>query len=152
MQFSKFIIKLTSCIAFSVQAANVNKYVTQLPAGANLALIVQKVSASAPAINYHSQQMALPASTQKVITALAALIQLSPNFRFTTTLKTKSNVKNSVLKSNLVAQFSANPTLKRQNIRNIVATLKKSSVNQINSNVLINTSIFASHNKAPGWP
>ncbi|XNM59952.1 D-alanyl-D-alanine carboxypeptidase [Escherichia coli] len=42
---------------------------TQLPAGANLALMVQKVGASAPAIDYHSQQMALPASTQKVITA-----------------------------------------------------------------------------------
>ncbi|MFP1528543.1 D-alanyl-D-alanine carboxypeptidase [Escherichia coli] len=80
---------MTSCIAFSVQAANVDEYVTQLPAGANLALMVQKVGASAPAIDYHSQQMALPASTQKVITALAALIQLGPDFRFTTTLETK---------------------------------------------------------------
>ena len=70
MRFSRFIIGLTSCIAFSVQAANVDEYVTQLPAGANLALMVQKVGASAPAIDYHSQQMALPASTQKVITAI----------------------------------------------------------------------------------
>lgn len=109
MRFSRFIIGLTSCIAFSVQAANVDEYITQLPAGANLALMVQKVGASAPAIDYHSQQMALPASTQKVITALAALIQLGPDFRFTTTLETKGNV-------------------------------------------LIDTSIFASHDKAPGWP
>ena len=41
-----------------------DEYITQLPAGANLALMVQKVGASAPAIDYHSQQMALPASTQ----------------------------------------------------------------------------------------
>ena len=57
-----------------------------------------KVGASAPAIDYHSQQMALPASTQKVITALAALIQLGPDFRFTTTLETKGNVENGVLR------------------------------------------------------
>ncbi|MCL7666092.1 D-alanyl-D-alanine carboxypeptidase, partial [Klebsiella pneumoniae] len=102
MRFSRFIIGLTSCIAFSVQAVNVDEYVTQLPAGANLALMVQKVGASAPAIDYHSQQMALPASTQKVITALAALIQLGPDCRFTTTLETKGNVENGVLKRDLV--------------------------------------------------
>ena len=152
MRFSRFIIGLTSCIAFSVQAANVDEYITQLPAGANLALMVQKVGASAPAIDYHSQQMALPASTQKVITALAALIQLGPDFRFTTTLETKGNVENGVLKGDLVARFGADPTLKRQDIRNMVATLKKSGVNQIDGNVLIDTSIFASHDKAPGWP
>lgn len=96
--------------------------------------------------------MALPASTQKVITALAALIQLGPDFRFTTTLETKGNVENGVLKGDLVARFGADPTLKRQDIRNMVATLKKSGVNQIDGNVLIDTSIFASHDKAPGWP
>ncbi|RZN45654.1 serine-type D-Ala-D-Ala carboxypeptidase [Escherichia sp. E10V10] len=152
MRFSRFIIGLTSCIAFSVQAANVDEYITQLPAGANLALMVQKVGASAPAIDYHSQQMALPASTQKVITALAALIQLGPDFRFTTTLETKGNVENGVLKGDLVARFGADPTLKRQDIRNMVAILKKSGVSQIEGNVFIDTSIFASHDKAPGWP
>jgi D-alanyl-D-alanine carboxypeptidase len=34
----------------------------------------------------------------------------------------------------------------------MVATLKKSGVTQIAGNVLIDTSIFASHDKAPGWP
>ena len=152
MRFSRFTIGLTASIAFSVQAANVDEYINQLPAGANLALMVQKVGTPAPAIDFHSQQMALPASTQKVITALAALIQLGPDFRFTTTLETKGNVEGGVLKGDLVARFGADPTLKRQDIRNMVATLKKSGVTQIAGNVLIDTSIFASHDKAPGWP
>jgi D-alanyl-D-alanine carboxypeptidase/D-alanyl-D-alanine-endopeptidase (penicillin-binding protein 4) len=38
--------------------------------------MVQKVGAQ-PDIDYHSQQMALPASTQKVITALAACFSLA---------------------------------------------------------------------------
>lgn len=103
MRFSRFIIGLTTSVAFSVQAANVDEYINQLPAGANLALMVQKVGSPTPAIDYHSQQMALPASTQKVITALAALIQLGPNFRFTTTLETKGSVDAGVLKGDLVA-------------------------------------------------
>ncbi len=61
-------------------------------------------------------------------------------------------MENGVLKGDLVARFGADPTLKRQDIRNMVATLKKSGVNQIDGNVLIDTSIFASHDRAPGWP
>lgn len=87
--------------------------------------MAQKVGASTPEIDYHSQQMALPASTQKVITALAALLQLGPDFRFTTTLETKGSLDGGVLKGDLIARFGGDPTLKRQDIRNMVATLKK---------------------------
>lgn len=96
--------------------------------------------------------MALPASTQKVITALAALLQLGPDFRFTTTLETKGKVENGELKGDLIARFGGDPTFKRQDIRNMVAVLKKSGVQKVDGNVLIDTSIFASHDKAPGWP
>ncbi|EED8010988.1 serine-type D-Ala-D-Ala carboxypeptidase, partial [Salmonella enterica subsp. enterica serovar Typhimurium] len=51
MRFSRFIIGLTTSIAFSVQAANIDEYIKQLPAGANLALMVQKIGAPAPAID-----------------------------------------------------------------------------------------------------
>ncbi|MDZ7323630.1 serine-type D-Ala-D-Ala carboxypeptidase [Kosakonia sacchari] len=152
MRFSSFIIGLTTSIALNVQAANVDEYINQLPDGANLALMVQKVGAQAPEIDYHGKQMALPASTQKVITALAALLQLGPDFRFTTTLESKGSVENGTLKGDLIARFGGDPTLKRQDIRNMVAALKKSGVQKIEGNVLVDTSIFASHDKAPGWP
>jgi len=152
MRFSRFIIGLTTGVAFSVQAANVDDYIRQLPDGANLALMVQKIGAQAPDIDYHGQQMALPASTQKVITALAALLQLGPDFRFTTTLESKGSVSDGVLKGDLVARFGGDPTLRRQDLRNMVAVLKKSGVQKIEGNVLIDTSVFASHDKAPGWP
>lgn len=152
MRFSRFFIGLTTSIALNVQAANVDEYINQLPDGANLALMVQKVGAQEPDIDFHGKQMALPASTQKVITALAALLQLGPDFRFTTTLETKGNVDSGVLKGDLIARFGGDPTLKRQNIRNMVASLKKSGIEKIEGNVLIDTSVFASHDKAPGWP
>ena len=110
MRFSRFIIGLTAGIALSAQAANIDEYITQLPAGANLAFMAQKVGASTPEIDYHSQQMALPASTQKVITALAALLQLGPDFRFTTTLETKGSLDGGVLKGDLIARFGGDPT------------------------------------------
>lgn len=60
-----------------------------------------------------------------MITALAALLQLGPDFRFTTTLETKGNVEGGELKGDLIARFGGDPTFKRQDIRNMVAVLKK---------------------------
>ena len=152
MRFSRLVIGLTTSVALNASAANVEEYINQLPAGANLALMVQKIGAPAPEIDFHSQQMALPASTQKVITGLAALLQLGPDYRFTTTLESRGKVDNGVLKGDLIARFDGDPTFKRQDIRNMVAVLKRSGVQKIDGNVLIDTSVFASHDKAPGWP
>ncbi len=123
-----------------------------LPDGANLALMVQKVGASAPIIDYHSKQMALPASTMKVVTALAALLELGPDFRFQTTLETHGSLSDGTLNGDLIARFGGDPTLGRQDTRNMVAQLKKQGITHIKGNLVIDTSVFASHDEAPGWP
>ncbi len=133
-------------------AASINDHIQYLPDGANLAFLAQKVGASSPTVAYNSEQMALPASTQKVLTALAALLQLGPDYRFITTLESRGAINGGKLHGNLVVRFSGDPTLKRQQLRNMVAELKKRGVQEITGDVMIDTSVFASHDKAPGWP
>lgn len=152
MRFLRLVTGLTSVLLFSAQAAQVENYTEYLPDGANLALVVQKIGASQPTIDYHSQQMALPASTQKVITALAALLQLGPDYRFTTQLESNAPVNGGVLAGNLTARFSGDPTFTRQRLRNMVAELRKRGIKRISGDLIIDTSVFASHDKAPGWP
>ena len=152
MRFLRIVSGLACAFVLNTNAAQIENYTEYLPDGTNLAVLVQKIGAPVPAIDYHGTQMALPASTMKILTALAALLQLGPDFRFTTTLETPGSVSDGVLKGDLVARFSGDPTLKRQNIRNMVAVLKKQGVKEITGDVVINTSVFASHDKAPGWP
>lgn len=152
MRFSRIVSALTCAFVLNAQATSVENYTQYLPAGANLALVVQKIGTNTPAIDYHSQQMALPASTQKVLTALAALLQLGPNYRFTTMLESQGGIRDGVLYGNLIARFSGDPTFKRQSLRHMVEILKKQGVHRITGNVLVDTSVFASHDKAPGWP
>ncbi|OMQ21393.1 serine-type D-Ala-D-Ala carboxypeptidase [Serratia oryzae] len=152
MRFSRIVSALACVCVLNANAAPVEDYTQYLPDGANLALIVQKIGATTPTIDYHSQQMALPASTQKVLTALAALLQLGPDYRFNTTLESQGNITDGVLRGNLIARFSGDPTFKRQNLRNMVAALQKQGVREISGDVLVDTSVFASHDKAPGWP
>ncbi|WP_437608593.1 serine-type D-Ala-D-Ala carboxypeptidase [Erwinia sp. V71] len=152
MRFSRLVTGLTFAFMLQANAAPVEEYSQYLPDGANLALLVQKVGATTPIIDYHGQQMALPASTMKVVTALAALLQLGPDYRFHTTLETKGAVSGGTLNGDLVARFGGDPTLTRQDLRNMVAVLKKQGVQHIDGNLVIDTSVFASHDKAPGWP
>ncbi|WP_455811564.1 serine-type D-Ala-D-Ala carboxypeptidase [Pseudomonas graminis] len=152
MRFSRIVTSFTCAFMLQAQAANVEDYTQYLPDGANLALVVQKIGATTPTIDYHSQQMALPASTMKVITALAALLQLGPDYRFHTQLESKGSVSGDTLRGDLVARFGGDPTLTRQDVRNMVTALKKQGVEHIDGNVVIDTSVFASHDKAPGWP
>ncbi|WP_145520512.1 serine-type D-Ala-D-Ala carboxypeptidase [Yersinia mollaretii] len=157
MHFSRIVSGLACAIALNISISNANaaqveNYTQYLPDGANLALIVQKIGATSPAIDYHAQQMALPASTQKVLTALAALLQLGPDFRFVTTLESHGTITDGVLRGNLIARFDGDPTLTRQQLRNMVATLRKAGVKQVAGDLIIDTSVFASHDKAPGWP
>ncbi|WP_192457683.1 serine-type D-Ala-D-Ala carboxypeptidase [Musicola keenii] len=154
MRFSSILIGIASSFLLytSAHAATVEDHIKYLPDGANLAMIVQKIGATTPTIDYHSNQMALPASTQKVITALAALLQLGPDYRFITTMESHGTITNGVLRGNLIVRFSGDPTLKRQQIRSMVQDLKKRGLREIAGDVLIDTSVFASHDKAPGWP
>lgn len=152
MRFSRIVSGLACVFMLNAHAASVEDYTQYLPDGANLSLIVQKIGATAPSIDYRSKQMALPASTMKILTGLAALLQLGPDYRFHTQLESNGSINGDTLQGDLVARFGGDPTLTRQDLRNMVATLKKLGVKHIQGNLVIDTSIFASHDEAPGWP
>ncbi|MBK5144238.1 serine-type D-Ala-D-Ala carboxypeptidase [Budviciaceae bacterium BWR-B9] len=150
------LLKVFSGIACSLvitgaQATQIEQYTQLLPEGANLSLMVQKVGASTPSIDYQDKQLTLPASTQKVVTALAALLQLGADYRFTTTIEGSGSVSNGTLNGDLIVRFSGDPTLKSQQVRAMIQSLKQQGIRQVSGSLVIDTSVFASHDKAPGW-
>ncbi|WP_045968307.1 serine-type D-Ala-D-Ala carboxypeptidase [Xenorhabdus doucetiae] len=158
------LLKITSRIAcmlslilsiFSANASSnvssIEKSAQYLPAGTDFSFIAQVVGSKNPLVDYHGQQMALPASTQKIVAALAALLQLGKDYRFITTLESDANIVDGVLEGNLTARFVGDPMLTRSQLRNMVETLKQSGIKQIAGDLVIDVSIFASHDKAPGW-
>lgn len=151
MRLLKVFSGLVCSLAVSAHATQVEQYAQLLPEGASLSLIVQKIGSPTPSIGYNDQRLTLPASTQKVVTALAALLQLGPDYRFTTTFESNSSINNGVLNGNLIVRFSGDPTFKRQQLRSMIQTLKQKNIRKISGNLVIDTSVFASHDKAPGW-
>ncbi len=111
-------------------------------------------------LGYNQDMYFRPASTEKIITALAALVYLGPNYQIETILKVKNRaltsnstlyVENGVLNSNIEIEFRGDPYFTRENLRSLLSTLKSAGVNTINGNVYINSGYFAGHNYATGW-
>ena len=100
---------------------------------------------------YNPQTFMLPASTQKVLTALAAKLTLSDEFQFETALLSNAAIKNGVLDGDLIVKFSGDPDLNSGQLYNLLAQLKKQGINQINGNLILDTSIFTGHDRGLGW-
>ncbi|MCK3654549.1 serine-type D-Ala-D-Ala carboxypeptidase [Pasteurellaceae bacterium Macca] len=153
--FSKFTPKwvfLTLLFpSFSSAQINVEALAESLPSGTSLAFIAKNLDTQTLIADYHSQQFMLPASTQKVLTALASKLVLPPDFTFQTALLTSGTIENGTLKGDLILRFSGDPTLTRGQFLQLIDQLPKQGIRHIQGNILLDTTVFTSHDKASGW-
>ena len=135
-----------------LNAQPVEPYISSLPKGSDLSVLVQSVGSNPKTLaKYKSDQFKQPASTQKVITALAAELELGSDFRFITRIQTNGSISNKQLNGDLIIQLSGDPTLTRDRLKSMIATLGQKGIEKISGNVILDTSIFTSHDKASGW-
>lgn len=136
----------------NVQAVvKMENYMSLLPSGSNLSLLIDDMTDNKPIVDYHSEQLTLPASTQKIITALAAMLELGPEFRYLTTFESNSKISNGILHGDLIAHFRGDPTFSRSQLTYMIEQLKQQGIKKITGNLIIDTSVFSSHDKASGW-
>ncbi|MFC0179504.1 serine-type D-Ala-D-Ala carboxypeptidase [Thorsellia kenyensis] len=155
---SKFISLTTAVYCFfsaPFALANnpiIDEYKSYLPDGANLTLLVQGINQKEPIYAYNELQQSLPASTLKVITALAALLELGEHFTFTTQFEIdkEENIENGEVQ-NLTLRFTGDPSFTRQDLKKMIDSLKGAGINRIKGNLIIDVSAFSGHDKAPGW-
>lgn len=148
----KTLIGCLCSLTISSAAATINSYYNVLPSGTQFAFIAQKMGDDIPVVDYQSQHMALPASTIKIVTALAALLELGDDYQFQTTLETNGTLRSDRLTGDLIARFSGDPTLRRTHLRTMLTALYRQGLRRIEGNLVIDTSVFAGSDMAPGWP
>jgi D-alanyl-D-alanine carboxypeptidase/D-alanyl-D-alanine-endopeptidase (penicillin-binding protein 4) len=110
---------------------------------------------------YNQNEYFRPASTNKVLTALAAMLYLGPNYQIETHLKASPNaidhvkntliVKNGILNGDIEIEFRGDPKFKQYHLEQLLSTLKKNGVKQINGDIILNYGYFAGHDYATGW-
>ncbi|MCL9773354.1 serine-type D-Ala-D-Ala carboxypeptidase [Vibrio methylphosphonaticus] len=117
---------------------------TLLPTGSRSSVYLDSIEqTSSPLINHNTQDYFPPASTLKVVTALAAKLSLGDDFRFTTTLSTAGN--------DVIIRYTGDPSFSRQDLRAMLRKVKATTGKQIDTLWLDNRA-FSGYSRAVGWP
>lgn len=114
----------------------------RLPNGTDVALIVVDAASDAVLYSSHADQVRQPASTQKLVTALAAAIYLK-DYRYETRVERHHQ--------DIIFNFSGDPTLTRSHLRFLVERLKTHQ-DTIEGNIYLNGGVFDTFERATGVP
>ncbi len=145
---------ICSCVA-QQQPRNVTDIVQHFATdscfrGASISVAVSDV-ATGKLLAAHNADIALtPASTQKLITTATALNLLGADYRFKTTLAINGEVKNGVIKGNLIIKGFGDPTLQSKYFKTeksfskqVIKVLKQHKINKIEGKIITDTDYFS---------
>lgn len=148
----KFLPIILLPLAFTATAdSSLSKVITALePSQSQVAIIVEDNSTGKVIISKNADRFFIPASTQKLLTAVAATSILGSNYQFKTSITSAKRITNGVIDGDVYINFSGDPSLTRQNIKKLVAELASLGVKRISGNVYL---AGKKHNKphAVGW-
>ncbi|EIJ68343.1 serine-type D-Ala-D-Ala carboxypeptidase [Pasteurella bettyae] len=147
----KFLITSLFFASSAFAQVDIQSISQELPPGASLGFMAENINQNKIIANYNGSTFMLPASTQKVFTALAAKLALGDQFQFETSLQTTGKIQNNKLEGDLIAKFTGDPDLTTGQLYQLFAQLKKQGINKITGNLILDTSVFASHDRGSGW-
>lgn len=130
----------------------INKLLQQYDPNINAGILVQSLTTGKIIYQKNANQLFVPASVLKVFPAAAALSFLGQDYCFQTKILAKdAAVDQGVLNSDLYFYFDGDPSLTRQDITDLVATLAQFGIHTIRGNIYIDDTIFDQELSGPGW-
>lgn len=108
----------------------------------HISVMVLPINGNAALIDHNAKQPVTPASTMKLVTTLAALEELGPNFRWKTQILTNGTLKNDVLQGDLVIRGGGDPNLTWEKFALMLRSLRDQGIKKIAGNILLDRSYF----------
>ena len=90
----------------------------------------------------HAERPMMPASTMKLVTTLVGLDVLGPAFRGRTELRSDGEIKNGVLKGDLVVRGGADMDLSSEALENMLRALRYQGIRKIDGNIVLDRQLF----------
>ncbi|MFB9135938.1 serine-type D-Ala-D-Ala carboxypeptidase [Vibrio olivae] len=127
---------------FTIQASELT---APLPNGTRVGLVIQELATQRNLETTGNQDVYFPpASTLKLVTALAAKLELGDDFRYQTELSSADQ--------DLVFRFSGDPTLTTSDLHAMLVSAKQQGITHIDGDIWLDTSVFSGYDRAVGWP
>jgi D-alanyl-D-alanine carboxypeptidase/D-alanyl-D-alanine-endopeptidase (penicillin-binding protein 4) len=98
-----------------------------------------------------AQQRLRPASSEKVVTAIAALDQLGPNYQFSTRLLATAPVSGTTLQGDLYVKGAMDPLLSVADVRALAAQLKALGIRTVTGHLVADASLKDNDEYGWGW-
>jgi D-alanyl-D-alanine carboxypeptidase/D-alanyl-D-alanine-endopeptidase (penicillin-binding protein 4) len=117
---------------------------------AQVGLLVVRLRDGHVLLAHHADELLVPASNVKLITAAAALQQLTPDFQFKTEIYGRPN-GHGVVPGNLGIKGFGDPYLVPERIYHLAGRLVVAGVRRIAGNLVVDDSYFTGDRLAYGW-
>lgn len=136
---------VTSIICLSSSFAFAYAPIEHLPQGSRVSIAIEPLNGEKPFLTTSNRdQFFPPASTLKVVTALAAKLALGDEFQFKTRLESNQH--------DVVIRFSGDPTLTRQDLKQLLTLARQQGITTIKGDLWLDNSAFNGYERAVGWP
>jgi serine-type D-Ala-D-Ala carboxypeptidase/endopeptidase (penicillin-binding protein 4) len=131
--------------------AILNDALQSAPKHAHIGIIIQSMTSGKILYQKNQDQLFTPASIQKILTAVAALDYLKPDYTFKTQLLTNGHLVNHVLQGNLTVKFSGDPELSRKDLDQLIGQLHQQGIKKITGRINIDNTAYGNVPYPPGW-
>ncbi|WP_194439402.1 serine-type D-Ala-D-Ala carboxypeptidase [Vibrio sp. A621] len=139
---SFLLVGMASMLSFNSHAYAPLDY---LPQGSRVSIAIEPLSGDTPYLTTSNRdQFFPPASTLKIVTALATKLELGDEFQFKTALESNGR--------DLTVRFSGDPTLSREDLKQLLTEAKQQGITHIRGDIWLDNSAFTGYERAIGWP
>jgi D-alanyl-D-alanine carboxypeptidase/D-alanyl-D-alanine-endopeptidase (penicillin-binding protein 4) len=91
---------------------------------------------------HRADQAMQPASTMKLVTTMVGLEQLGPVFKGRTEMRSNGEIRNGVLKGDLVLRGGADMDLSSESLENMLHALRYQGIRKIDGNIVLDRQLF----------
>ncbi len=119
---------------------------------AHLGIHAIRVADGTVVLSHRPDQSMQPASTMKVLTAIAGLEQLGPTYRARTELRTAAKVANGVLDGDLVLRGMGDPDMDWESLQKMLQTLRNKGIQRIRGDLVLDRSWYRPSRPDLGLP
>lgn len=102
-------------------------------------------------VELRSGQPMLPASTQKIYTAGAALLELGPGARLRTEVRATATPAGGVVAGDIVLVGSGDPSLAADDLLRLAGGVRAAGVTTVTGNLLVDDTLFDRVRSGPNW-
>ena len=112
---------------------------------------VYDLTTDKPVFAHGEEQQLRPASNEKLITAISALTLLGTDYKYQTKLYTEGEVKDSVLRGDIVLRGGFDPLIDRDDLRAFADSLRAKGIKKVDGGVVYDRSFKDTATLGWGW-